>query len=883
LTAPSLLAPADGDAIGSAPLVLRWAPVDGAYKYLVTIGNGDSLAQVVIGARDGGVMTSGTVFAPSTRLAPGTYSWAVTAVDAAGHRGRQADPARFTLSPWQSDTATSVRDASDNWPNFHRASPLFDAFSPFFGPEAHRLGADASGVPHVLDPELAWQPIPGASSYEVEVNHSGDFAAGSKMCCTKAVSESSIFPPNVLANNRYHWRVRALDSDGNAGDWNLGPVFQKDFDLLESASGARLPSVRNLRLVHHPSDPGGSGSTGAPVAQVPIVAWDPVVGAASYEVQVMPQTSVGCNWTSTLGFNVVTAATAWTPLSPSWNSRRPGGISYTRVGKDGPALSSGAAYCVRVLAQSDRNAERGAVVSDWTQLGTPGQAAFEYQSMPSSVPFTLRSAAADYLTPRSINGTWKCSPDPGRTAPPAGSSEAQNCTRLPLFTWKPVPGARSYFVVVAKDASFTEIIDLAITQVPAYAPRNGKSPWTYPDDTTPYYWAVVPAADPNGNNAPYAPLENAPQSFPKRSLPPVLRSPAPPAGSAPLPQVLGQPTFSWTPAEGARTYTIQVATDSSFAHLVENAITDSTAFTSTSTYPADAELYWRVRANDETKRSLRWSDAGRFQHGLRIPVPSADNPVGGDGIPVLSWAPVEGASSYDLHVEQADGTRRNFTTHSTAFAPVAFYGSGIWHWQVRASFRSGGAGVSGGYSKLQDFTRYIATPSGLRTTKVRGGMALSWAPARMAKRYRVEIATDDSFTRVVERVTTENLRFAPKMLRADFDGSRPLFWRVAVLDEGNHQGGWAATRLSNARKLRVQLKRGGSTVRVKVTGTGRRAVKGALVVVTARGLRGVRRRTGRRGTVTVSLRGAKRGKVLFHVDKRGYAPANAKLRLLARR
>ena len=110
--------------------------------------------------------------------------------------------------------------------------------------------------------------------------------------------------------------------------------------------------------------------------------------------------------------------------------------------------------------------------------------------------------------------------------------------------------------------------------------------------------------------------------------------------------------------------------------------------------------------------------------------------------------------------------------------------------------------MSGGYSPLVKFTRYIATPSGLRTTKVRGGMALSWAPARMARRYRVEIATDDSFTRVVERVTTENLRFAPKMLRPDFDGSRPLFWRVAVLDEGNHQGGWAATRLTNARKLR---------------------------------------------------------------------------------
>ena len=140
--------------------------------------------------------------------------------------------------------------------------------------------------------------------------------------------------------------------------------------------------------------------------------------------------------------------------------------------------------------------------------------------MTTTAPSTLRAAdESDYLTPRSINGAWKCSPDPGRAAPPAGSPEAHDCTRLPLFTWKPIPGARSYFVVVAKDASFTEIIDLAITQVPAYAPRNGKSPWTYPDDTTPYYWAVVPAADPNGNNAPYAPLENAPQSFPKRSRP----------------------------------------------------------------------------------------------------------------------------------------------------------------------------------------------------------------------------------------------------------------------------------------------------------------------------------------------------------------------------
>jgi hypothetical protein len=41
----------------------------------------------------------------------------------------------------------------------------------------------------------------------------------------------------------------------------------------------------------------------------------------------------------------------------------------------------------------------------------------------------------------------------------------------------------------------------------------------------------------------------------------------------------------------------------------------------------------------------------------------------------------------------------------------------------------------------------------------------------------------------------------------------------------------------------------------------------------------VRKRTGRRGSVKVALRKAKRGTVLFHVEKRGYAPKDVKLRM----
>ena len=34
---------------------------------------------------------------------------------------------------------------------------------------------------------------------------------------------------------------------------------------------------------------------------------------------------------------------------------------------------------------------------------------------------------------------------------------------MPLFTWKPLAGKQSYFVLVAKDASFWNIVDYAFT------------------------------------------------------------------------------------------------------------------------------------------------------------------------------------------------------------------------------------------------------------------------------------------------------------------------------------------------------------------------------------------------------------------------------------
>ena len=49
-------------------------------------------------------------------------------------------------------------------------------------------------------------------------------------------------PWTALNNAEYYWRVRAIDSDGNAGVWNEGPRFTKAFD-------DEAPTIKNLRLV----------------------------------------------------------------------------------------------------------------------------------------------------------------------------------------------------------------------------------------------------------------------------------------------------------------------------------------------------------------------------------------------------------------------------------------------------------------------------------------------------------------------------------------------------------------------------------------------------------------------------------------------------------
>jgi hypothetical protein len=516
-------------------------------------------------------------------------------------------------------------------------------------------------------------------------------------------------------------------------------------------------------------------------------------------------------------------------------------------------LQDGASYCVAVRARAAASAT-DRVTSDWTYLRAADLPAFTYSAHDPGAtagPVT----ADDYLTPT-----------PGAVVP-----------RMPLFTWEHIAGACGYFIVVAKDESFTTVIDVARTRIPAYAPRHTSSPLAYPDESTSYYWAVVPVVGAGCTS--HSNALNAPQNFRKDSVAP---TPSTPGEGA---DVTNQPTFRWSAAEGARDYHLQVALDPTFLSLVDDVVTSSTSYTSASTYPADALLYWRVRANADSSPEvgLNWSATRTFRRRLLSPAVGA-NPDSDERVPVFSWDPVPGAISYDVSIEEPDGGTDSWTNfRSTAAAPIKAYGLGTWQWRVRANFPSErGRDTAGPFSARRSFTRFMNPPTGARISREDGALVLDWDPSfGLAKTYQVEFSDTTSFRTRLESARVDNAGFAPTMISTGFQDGGPIYWRVAAVDEGNNLGGWATGKVGLLRRM-VVTTRGGllrgarGRLQVTVTNVKGRAVKGARVTLRGVGVR-ARKYTSRRGAVSFRVRPKARGTLRVRVDKSGFRPGSAAL------
>ena len=851
--AAALQSPAGGAGLsfGTDALKLGWSPVPGASNYLVSVATDPSLGSLAFHTTDdptGIPKVQANSLAISIALATGTYYWGVTPVDAEGNRGAPSPVASFSWS-WPSTTTPTVTDLN-------------------------------STDPEVFDPKFSWNPVAGAAKYEVEINSSSDFAPGSKVCtsttgCTATTIATSLSPTVLLKDNVYYWRVRAFDPDGNAGVWNYGSPFTKAFDKTAPAGPVTGTSIKNVHMRDNVTDDTVTADSDHDLSNgyqtnVPVVSWNSVPGASSYEVQVSDWNGSTC---SPVVKTVKTSVPSWTPLG-SPPSANPASTRFPTPAADLPPITPGS-YCVRVSARSDR-VGLDEVFGDPVYLKNGNTD--DTSPNPQAPSFTWSGYPSGGAAGCTFGVLYPCSSD--YLAPQFGTISGST----PLFTWNALNGAQSYFVVVSKDQNFSNVVDEGFTTIPAYSPRAGTSkPTTYSDETTSYYWMVLPSPNLNGSNpSPIDVAHSNYDNFQKQSTPPSLLGPS--NGTT----FFDQPTFRWSPVLGARKYELQVAQDPSFGTPIDDVTTDATAYSSNTTYAADTILYWRVRASDENGVGLTWSATGTFQKTLAAPVPSPTNDTAGQYLPVWTWSSVNGAVSYDLSIDQPDGTTRTFTDFrmpATSFSKLT--GTGVFHWRVRAEFPKQGTGTTtpGPWSVSSPFTRSIGEPVGLKTDAGPDHVLLSWAPKLGVKQYKVQVSGRPDFATAVESVLTDNTAYAPKLSNVAYLSGNQLYWRVAGVDADNNVGDFSpAQPLSLLPKLKISVK--GSLrqkARGRVTVTVRNAsgnwMRGAKVRVTGAGVKARPQSTNALGYVRFTLRPTRRGRVLFTARKSGFQSAGITLRV----
>jgi hypothetical protein len=737
-TAPKLLSPVKTSiAWPTTPLLLRWAAVPHAVNYQLEIGTSSALSKLVYGP----TFVQGTDYVFPSVLSPGTYYWAVRPVDAAGQLG----------------VRSAVRTFNWTWPS-----------------NTNLTQSDVSPDPTYEEPTFSWTPIAGAASYEVQVATDPSYPANAIILDSTSVIGTSYTPAKFFPNHTtLYWRVRAIDANKDAGEWNSGAQFTETFDQF-------TPSIPNMEVVDANGNPLNDPTTGDP-----IVRWSPVPGASAYTLTVAPWSmATGCDFNHAIN-TITTAATAWTlgsnDFNDTWESEEYGWPGSSNPSNYTYAKNSPAAACISAIAIRSASPLAGpTIASAPTLLGNNVQPAFTYVK-PTPVGTLTTNDVVNY-SPGIVQ------PAAGSPAVPAGSS----LSTAPLFEWQPVAAADGYYVIIANDANFdpNSIVAGGYTNGTSWAPTRPLA-----DQTAAYWWEVIPVAA-GGQPLVNGGAENGyynPQEFDKNSVPP---APVSPVGGANVPT---QPTFSWKSTQGAVSYTLVISADPTFANPIETDATDSTSFTSATTLPPGKSLYWRVRAND-TANSLNWSPTQTFTHNLPAPQPLSSAPKGGSKIPLMTWSPVTGASGYNMLITTAAGTT-TLPLDTPYMTPSEFFAPGLSKWQVQSVFPGGATSASSGQVA---YKRTIPAPSGVHATKSGSRILVSWKPDPIAKSYLIQLSTTTGFGSPVASSGTENTAWVPQI--TTLQASTKLYWRLAAVDNAGNVGAYHVGEFKAPRKPKAKHK-----------------------------------------------------------------------------
>ncbi len=430
------------------------------------------------------------------------------------------------------------------------------------------LSYPSEGSVETKTPYFTWEPVPGASFYQIQVDTSDSFGS---LLVNESVDVPAYTPTNTFQNDTdLFWRVRAFHrpNSGNITGGYGGPWSEiREFQMAWSS---KVGSIDNRPLQLIPPD--NATNTGRP-----LFCWKPVEGANKYflDLATHPAFVVG---TVVLSGKSTESTCYFVDRNSTYN------------------LQPNTIYYWRVTATDARN--------------FPGQST----DSSGSGAFQFRTAASEPLqVPAHLY-------PPPYYVPIMEETFEDRTVSSPTFVWDHVRGATSYELRLDDDAALTDPpIAVVTTENTSYTFTDTD---TYPlTDGQVYYWRVRAIGAPQGTPDWSQMLTNWPiridRSFAKTAASIKLIQPT--YQSEPwtygfkygLESTTYYPSFSWTPVApiGQAAYRIQIAYDEAFNNIVHDGQTDFVEYTPTGR-PEPATYFWRVRQIAPTTGG--WSSYGRF-------------------------------------------------------------------------------------------------------------------------------------------------------------------------------------------------------------------------------------------------------------------------------
>ena len=522
-------------------------------------------------------------------------------------------------------------------------------------------------------PTLSWDRVPGATRYVVQGAENSSFST--PVFNLETVNISYV-PTRLLKDGILYWRVQAKDDSGSS-----------DFTSTQTTI-ASYPAPTGIAIT------GPTGGAVLPPVSPPVIRWDSVAGATSYDVEVDNE---GDGVGGIVREGVLTTTYVWP---------EPQGVG-EKVGNED--------FYVRIRARFENNLQ-----TNWSPY-----VKYDVSQLPE---VTSASCAAEAV----------CAPAPG-----SGVQQSKTVQDV-VFDWDPVKGAKYYEIWVALDRDFNNQVDRRYIYGTRYSPAS-----TYGNNG--YYWKVRPI---NAADQP-SPWPSEPSVFQRRWPDQPTQIWPPNTISTPVGDDF---YYQWSPVRHASRYQVDISYDSGFSPVAATCFTTSTTLTNACLPTPGQQTFWRVRALDgpvgvqgiysDTDPNTVGNQAGKFVYDAG-PIQQVSPGSGVEvDVPTFRWLPGDEFRTYDVSVYNLNGDRvaREFTP-ALSWTPYFKLDAGDYRWTVRGIKGDGRPGVEYGGTWFS-ISGNTPGPTGVPLTPLPGVSEpvagrfpqLRWQPIANAAYYKIKVS-----------------------------------------------------------------------------------------------------------------------------------------------